>query len=124
MPSPDNDVYRQPGQPLTKVRSKWVQTDPITIGGIQEATYRRLVNDGRLAVIVGLEPAGWHLSISFMDNRNRPSRYPRWDEIAEARYRFVPNDVTMAMILPPPGEYVAIHDTTFHLHQIDGAIHE
>jgi len=60
------------------------------------------------------------MSISFADHRGRLTRYPRWDEIAEARYSLVPADVTMALILPPPDEYVALHDTTFHLHEIEG----
>lgn len=79
-------------------------------------------------VIVGHEPAKaapagiwlppnelllWHLSIS------HPHRYPTWDEIADARYELVPDDITMAMLLPPPGEYVNAHDTCFHLWQID-----
>jgi hypothetical protein len=91
----------------------------VNIGGVREYVWRRRVGDGTLTVIVGEEPAGWHLSISFADHRGRNSRYPRWDEIADARYQHTPSDVTMAMILPPPGEYVAVHDTTFHLHQID-----
>jgi len=79
-------------------------------------------------VIVGLEPVKaappgiwlppaerelWHLSIS------HPDRYPTWDEIADVRYRLVPDDVTMAMLLPPSGEYVNAHERCFHLWQID-----
>jgi hypothetical protein len=63
-------------------------------------------------VLVGLEPAGWHLSIS------HPSRYPTWDEIADARYELVPDGAHMAMLLPPRAEYVALHPTTMHLHEI------
>ena len=57
----------------------------------------------------------WHLSIS------HPTRYPKWDEIKEARYKFLPDEVTMAQILPPRGEYVNVHPNCFHLHEIDGA---
>lgn len=89
--------------------------------GIEEEVWRRNVGDGRLTVIVGLEPEGWHLSIDFTDHRGHPSRYPRWDEIAEARYRFVPDEVTMAMILPPSSEFVDVHASTFHLHQLTDA---
>jgi hypothetical protein len=58
----------------------------------------------------------WHLSIS------HPSRYPTWDEIKTARYKLVPHDVTMAMILPPPDQYVNVEaqDNVFHLHEIEG----
>lgn len=72
----------------------------------------------RLKVIVGLEPHHirpeyrWHLSIS------HPDRYPTWDEIKAARYRFVPKEITMAMLLPPPDEYVNIDSNCFHLHQL------
>lgn len=55
----------------------------------------------------------WHISIA------HPDRYPSWDEIAEARYKFCPTDITMAMLLPPPGEYVNEHPHCFHLWQID-----
>jgi hypothetical protein len=48
----------------------------------------------------------------------KPGRYPTWDEIADARYQFVPNDLTMAMLLPPREQYVNLHETTFHLHEI------
>lgn len=67
---------------------------------------------GQCAVFVGLEAGFWHLSISHKD------RYPSWDEIREARYRLVPDAVTMAMLLPPRAEYVNLHDHCFHLHQI------
>jgi hypothetical protein len=79
-------------------------------------------------IIVGLEPARaapariwlppserelWHLSISHR------ARLPSWDEVADARYELVPDDVTMALLLPPPGEYLNVHKTTLHLWQIE-----
>jgi hypothetical protein len=82
--------------------------------------YERSVHDGMLRAIVALEPLGWHLSISHARHEaKRPlaPRYPTWDEIADARYEFVPAEVDMVMHLPPPSEYVALHDSTFHLHQ-------
>lgn len=60
----------------------------------------------------GIELLRWHLSIS------HPTRYPKWDEIKEARYKFLPTGITVAMILPPPSEYVNIHKNCFHLHEI------
>jgi len=80
------------------------------------------VMDGELSVFVGVEPNKergivrnrWHLSIA------HPKRYHTWDEIKSARYEVVPHDVTMAMILPPPDEYVNLHKNCFHLHEIDG----
>jgi len=64
-------------------------------------------------IIVGQSEYGWHLSIS------HPERYPTWDEIKEARFQLTPHNVTMAMILPPPDEYVNIHENCFHLWQIE-----
>ena len=67
----------------------------------------------RLAVIVAWEPGdGWHLSIS------HPTRYPTWDEIRDARYDLLPDDCTMAMLLPPRAEYVNLHPNCFHLHEV------
>jgi len=79
-------------------------------------------------ILLGLEPARaappgiwlpegatdlWHLSIS------HPDRYPTWDEVADARYELVPDQVTMAMLLPPKADYLNLHQHCFHLWQID-----
>lgn len=55
---------------------------------------------------------GWHLSIS------NPRRYPTWNEIRDARYEFLPDDMTFALLLPPRDEYVNVHPNCFHLHQV------
>lgn len=55
----------------------------------------------------------WHISIAHRH------RYPTWDEIADVRYELVPEEVTMALLLPPPDEYVNAHEHCFHLWQID-----
>ena len=89
--------------------------------------YQCDLNDGHLSVFVGREPHPdfdrpmWHLSISHRTNEERPQpgRYPTWDEIADARYRFIPDEVTVAMLLPPRAEYVNAHATTFHLWEIE-----
>jgi len=54
---------------------------------------------------------GWHLSIS------HPWRYPTWDEIKAARYALTPDNVAMAMILPPSSEFVNVHENCFHLYE-------
>lgn len=69
---------------------------------------------GDLQVLRTREDGAWHLSIS------HPTRYPTWDEIRDARYDLLPDDVTMAMLLPPRAEYVNIHENCFHLHEIAG----
>ena len=72
--------------------------------------WQKQAGDGLLTVLVGNAPGeGWHMSIS------HPDRYPDWDEISEARYRFVPDEVSMVMHLPPRSEYVNLHETCFHL---------
>lgn len=98
----------------------------------------RNVHDGYLKVIVGREPAGprgellWHLSISHgrgsaarplssADGKAIPGRIPTWEEIHDARYEFCPDEVHMAMILPPKAEYVNVHPTTMHLHELMGS---
>jgi hypothetical protein len=86
--------------------------------------YQRDLEDGHLTVQVGAEVIAsgprWHLSISHRTNERKPKpgRYPTWDEIKDARYRFMPPEIYVAQILPPPEEFVSAHDTTFHLWQI------
>lgn len=91
--------------------------------------WQREVHDGHLSVLVGRELIKlnngdqrllWHLSISHRTCTQppKPGRYPTWDEIRQAREQFVPDDVTVAMLLPPKAEYVNEHATTFHLWEI------
>ncbi|MBC7105665.1 MAG: hypothetical protein H5T97_06985 [Firmicutes bacterium] len=68
---------------------------------------------GECFVFVAHSAQGWHLSIS------HPHRYPTWDEIKAARYALTPHNVTMALILPPPEEYVNVHPNCFHLWEIE-----
>lgn len=101
-------------EPLTKQRSKYVEVNSPMPGA---RAFQRRVGDGTLVCFVAEEPHGWHLSISFTDAKGRASRYPRWDEIVHARETHLPDDVGFVMHLPASEEYVAMHDTTFHLHQ-------
>lgn len=118
-------------KPLVKQITEWhrVSLNPEVLLALHEAgstlveAYQRDVTDGHLTVFIAKEPAGkfgtvvWHLSISHRTNSKNPEagRYPSWDEITEARYRFIPNEVTMVMYLPPREQYISHHDTTFHL---------
>lgn len=68
---------------------------------------------GRCRVIVSQEMGLWHISVS------HPKRYPSWDEIKAARYQLIPDDVTMAMILPDPADYVNTHENTLQMWQVD-----
>jgi hypothetical protein len=103
--------------PITRQRSPWLEAEPLTINDVRTRTFRREVNDGALWALVAEEPQGWHLSISFRDRRDQLTRYPRWDEIAHARDELLPADIDFVMWLPRAGDYVALHDTTFHLHE-------
>jgi hypothetical protein len=76
---------------------------------------------GKLRILIGQQVMGdvraggllrWHMSISCAD------RYPTWNEIRDARYALLPDDCTMAMLLPPKTQYVNIHQNCFHLHEI------
>lgn len=103
----------------TRHRKPWVHVEDGDLGAVHELR----VSDGQLRAIVSPpntlgNQLGWHISISFRDNRGELSRYPAWDEIAYAREQLLPGDITMAMLLPPEEEFVAVHHTTFHLHQI------
>jgi hypothetical protein len=63
-------------------------------------------------IIVSNDNGLWHLSIS------RTDRYPSWGEIYRARYDLLPDEITMAMYLPPKAEYVNLHPNCFHLYQV------
>jgi hypothetical protein len=68
---------------------------------------------GHCTVFLGTIPGqGLHMSIA------HPTRYPSWDEVADARYALIPDEVTMAMVLPPSAQYVNLHPNCFHLHQL------
>jgi hypothetical protein len=103
--------------PITKQRSPWERKGQMDFGGYQALVWHRQVGDGLLVAMVGEEPPGWHLSISFRDRRDALTRYPRWDEIVHAREQLLPHDIDFVMHLPKLGDYVALHDTTFHLHE-------
>lgn len=81
-------------------------------------SYLRIYSLGECSVIVTKEFGTWHLSVA------HPRRYPTWDEIAEARYRVVPDAVTMALVLPPRAEYVNLHENCFQLTEVAGPTRE
>ena len=86
-------------------------------GGNRPTIYNKAFSKGDLRVWISREvydnhELRWHLSIS------TATRYPTWDEIKDARYALLPDEVTMAMLLPPSREYVNIHPNCFHLHEI------
>lgn len=124
-------MRNQPGANRAAQRGDWRRApipEMLRVASPGTRVWQRDVHDGHLSVLAGREPTQdrsrmvWHLSISHRTNEAtpHPGRYPSWDEITEARYRFVPDDVTMAMLLPPRAEYVNVHATTFHLWEVPG----
>lgn len=82
-------------------------------------TWQKDIHDGHLSVFARTEDGLFHMSISHRINETlQPGRYPTWDEIFDARYRFCPLNKTMVMFLPPQEEYVNHHPTTFHLWEL------
>jgi hypothetical protein len=75
-------------------------------------SYLRMYRLGGCTVIVSREWDRWHLSIA------HPHRYPTWDEIARARYRLLPGEITAAMVLPPLEHYVNLHKNCFQILEI------
>lgn len=67
---------------------------------------------GKCTVLITKDNGKWHLSIS------KPNASPSYNEIKEARYRFLPDDVYMAQIFPPKGEFVNIHPYCHHLYEL------
>ena len=104
-------------KPITRQRSPWQPTERMTIADVDVAAFRRAVSDGTLRALLAEEPLGWHLSVSFVNHRGMPTRYPTWDELAHARDALLPADIGFVMHLPRADQYVAVHPTTFHLHE-------
>ncbi len=70
---------------------------------------------GRVQIFLGIDDGGkHHLSIA------HPKRYPTWDEIVHIRYELIPDNVTMALILPSMAEYINVHEHCFQLNEIAG----
>jgi len=109
---------------MTTQVSDWIKLEKEWMGC---KAYQKSVDDGHLMVFVGQEgnDRAWHLSISHRSSHLKtaqgfplPGRIPTWDEIKEARYRFVPDEVNMAMMLPPKALYVNKMPSCMHLWEI------
>jgi len=100
------------------------------------ASYQKLIGPGFLICMVekrmnddkAIFPDGrWHLSISHnmvvrTGPLNTPGRFPTWEEIKEARYKFIPDNANMAIMFPPSELYYNLHDTCLHLLEIPVAL--
>ena len=112
--------------PNIEPAAEWRAGPPQTIEGRPALCYIRSVEDGHLFVLISADrPGELHLSIShrlnLSDARGHaiPGRLPTWDEIKDARYRFLSETATYGILLPPPGEYVNLFATCIHLHHVE-----
>lgn len=104
-------TQRRPEKPTDFPPIIEVATPALIRGNLEINT--RAFRMGDLSALVSQEPGmGWHMSVA------HPERYPTWDEIAHLRYALLPEQVTMAMLLPPENEYINVHNHTFQLWQI------
>jgi hypothetical protein len=103
---------------MDKKNKTYTEIDPpITTGMGYTHIYNKAYRKGDLSIWVTRDlysqsVVRWHLSIS------AATRYPTWDEIRDARYALMPDNITMGMLLPPKDEYVNLHPNCFHLHEI------
>ena len=95
----------------------WQYVTRMEIDGTEASVWIK----GDLRVLVSRDPEQrkgsvvyrWHLSISC------EHRYPTWEEMKDARYCLLPDNVYMAQILPPQSEYVDIHPNCFHWYEME-----
>lgn len=95
---------------------------PLAETPVPPATLRRLTTPqnsyvrgyrlGECTVLVTREDGRWHLSIA------HPDRLPTWREVAEARYRLMPQEIVAAMVLPPKHAYVNVHEFCFQVYEV------
>lgn len=91
----------------------WEKADlGIMAGAPGAGAWMARVSDGELHAIRTKDDDRWHLSVS------HTTRLPSWDELADARYRFIPDRARMASLLPPSAEWVDLHPRTLHLWEI------
>ena len=68
---------------------------------------------GQCSIFLSLtEKYGYHLSIA------HPKRYPTWAEIAHARYKLIPNECNMALLLPSEEDYINAYEPVFQMTEV------
>ena len=97
--------------------SGWLPVQLPTVPGFAFAPGTAAWRRGNCTTFVAQEPDDngkllWHLSMSY------PFRSPTWDELRDARYLFIPDEVTMAQVLPPKAMYLNVMPYCHHLWQI------
>jgi len=91
------------------LKLKQVEVPAETLEGFPPGTPVFAYRIGECSVLVTKSLGRWHLSIA------HESRYPNWDEVAEATHRIIPAGVWMALHVPPKHAYVNLHSNCFQL---------
>lgn len=86
--------------------------NPITTAPIFADSSPKAYKAGKLTILHTYNDRLGHvLSIA------HPDRYPTWDEVAYVRYALIPDEVTMAMLLPSREDYINMHNFCFILNE-------
>ncbi len=98
--------------------SRWHRSErnDMMFEGVPTQAWYRPTSDGHLRAYVAEDPSGWHVSLSYVDGDEKATRLPAIDELFHARRHLVPDDVTMAMIMPRSLEGSV--PPMLHLHEI------
>jgi hypothetical protein len=67
---------------------------------------------GKVRACVAHEPQGWHASVSAV------GRTPTWEEMKDARYSLLPDELYIVQVFPPKAEFVNINPFVLHLWEI------
>lgn len=115
--------------PVTK-KIRFIPGGEYRDGEVVAQRYSVEVFDGVLGLLVSRDPAGpggellWHISMSHRhgwknNGEEVITRLPTWDELKLAKYRLIPADVVMAILLPAIGQfYVDDHPTCLHMWEV------
>jgi hypothetical protein len=108
-------VLDRPDADLSRLPLREIRNDPENERRLINAvnSYLRTYYLGECSVLVTRERGRWHLSIAHR------SRLPTWDECSESRYRLIPDDCCMALLLPPRAEYTNVHRFCLQMTEIE-----
>lgn len=121
-----------PGTFVNKETKKirFADVGQLVMNGVIATKYSAKVYDGVLHVIVSQCPAGdggkllWHLSISHRQGWRHSGeevfcRLPTWDELKLAKYKFIPPEIVMGILLPAKDQgYVDDHPTCLQMWEV------
>lgn len=63
-------------------------------------------------ILITVDAKKWHLSVS--------AKFPLgYQQLKDVRYKFMPNDMSVAQIFPRREEFVNVHTCCWHLWEID-----